>query len=47
VYEDLESCLPSAVALQTLGAAPVMGDLARHLDIVLVDPGGFCHADGM
>jgi flagellar biosynthesis GTPase FlhF len=24
-----------------------MSDLARHLDIVLVDPGGFCHVDGM
>jgi hypothetical protein len=47
VYESLESCLPSAVALQSLGAAPVMNDLARHLDIVLVDPGGFCHVDGM
>jgi hypothetical protein len=47
VYEDLESCLPSAVALQSLGAAPVMGDPARHLDIVLVDPGGFCNVDGM
>jgi hypothetical protein len=47
VYEDLESCLPSAVALQSLGAVPVMSDLARHLDIVLVDHGGFCHVDGM
>jgi hypothetical protein len=47
VYEDLESCLPSTVALQSLGAVPVMGDLARHLDIVLVDPGGSCHVDGM
>jgi hypothetical protein len=39
------SAFRSCIAIP--GGRDSYGDLARHLDIVLVDPGDFCHVDGM